>query len=150
MQPPPPPPTVASLLGQVARLEADNAQLKEQTAEALRRLESTPAARASEHAAYLQRQLHSLYAAVALLEERADVRELELARAEQRVVHAREAGALLERANLEAALQAKDDALRVARSEIKALADGLAEFHRDRQRSESHSEAVAWAAATRS
>jgi len=145
----PPPPTVASLLGQVARLEADNSQLKEQAADALRRLESTPAARASEHAVYLQRQLHSLYAAVALLEERADARELELARAEQRVLHAREAGALLERANLEAALQAKDNALRVARSEIQALADAIAEYRCDRQRSESRLEAVAWEAATK-
>ena len=66
-----------------------------------------------------------LYAALSLLESRADAREAELARAEQRVSRAREAGAALARARFEEALQAKDAALRLARAQMAEMEEAL-------------------------
>jgi trimeric autotransporter adhesin len=140
---------LAELLNQVARLEADNSALRKSSApvpapapapapapvpvsasdasaaaEALARpAQWVATARATQED--LCRQVEQLYAALALLEARAEARELELARAESAVAHAREAAAVLVRAQFEDALRAKDDMLRAARAEIQELMAAL-------------------------
>lgn len=113
--------TTQALLAQVARLEAENSRIIAEKAKQVEAALGTPEGRASSHVIYLQRQVEQLHAAVGVLEARADSREAELARAELRALHAKEAGEILARAHFAEALQAKDDALRAARNELEDL-----------------------------
>jgi len=117
--------TTQALLAQVARLEAENSRILAEKAKQVEAALGTPEGRASSHVIYLQRQVEQLHAAVGVLESRADSREAELARAELRALHAKEAGEILARAHFAEALQAKDDALRAARHELEDLVDTI-------------------------
>ena len=117
-----------ALLAQVARLEAENSRILAEKADQVKAALGTPEGRASSHVIYLQRQVEQLHTAVGVLEARADSREAELARAELRALHAKEAGEILARAHFAEALQAKDDALRAARNELEDLIDSFKQF----------------------
>jgi len=76
----------------------------------------------------LCRTVEHLYGAIALLEARAEVREAELARAENSSRTAAAASAALLKAQYEAALSVKDSALRAAREQVSALVAAVAEM----------------------
>lgn len=69
----------------------------------------------------LLRKIDQLYAAISLLEARAEAREIELARAEHAVSSARSAAEVLLRSQYEDVLRVKDDALRQAKQEVREL-----------------------------